>query len=50
MVETHYKKGIKLDWWTPRIQTFGFGIVWSNEKYIHFNLFNVALAIGKVEV
>lgn len=42
-----YKFGIYFDKWTPRHQEFGFGIVWSTEKYIHFNLFNLELAIGK---
>ncbi len=42
-----YKLGIFFNKWTVRQQLFGVGIVWQTEKYVHFNLFNFELAIGK---
>ena len=42
------KFGIYFDKWKLSHQMSGFGVVWENsEKYVHFNLFNFELAIGK---
>ncbi len=46
--EEYRKFGIYFNKWSISYQQFGFGIVWEKyEKYIHFNLFNFELAIGK---
>ena len=42
-----YKFGIYINRWSVRYQQFGIGLIWTSEKYIHFNLFNFELAIGK---
>lgn len=47
MQNNKYKIGVYFSAYTINVQQFGFGVVWSNEKYIHFNLFNFELAIGK---
>lgn len=47
MNPTVYRKGIFFNKWRAHQQLFGFGIVWQGEKYIHFNLFNLEVAIGK---
>ena len=46
MKDSKYKFGVYLDLWSPRYQYFGFGVVWTAEKYIYFSLFHVELAIG----
>jgi hypothetical protein len=46
MKDKPYKFGVYLDKWSVRYQMLGFGVVWTSEKYIHFNLFNFEIAIG----
>lgn len=47
MKPTEYKTGIYFDKWDIRSQQFGIGLVWSDEKYMHINLFNYEIAIGR---
>lgn len=43
-----YKWGVYFDKWAWRYQQFGIGLVWLKyEKYVHINLFNLEVAIGK---
>jgi hypothetical protein len=49
MRNTNYKLGIFIDINSVRYQHFGFGVIWDNEKYVHFNIFNFEVAIGKVD-
>lgn len=47
MKPTAYNKGIFFSAWNIRHQQFGIGLVWDREKYLHINLFNFEVAIGK---
>lgn len=48
MSNNEYGWGVYFDKWQWRYQLIGVGLVWLKyEKYVHFNLLNFELAIGK---